>query len=67
MVSFVIHFPDIYFSGIAFQPEFMKPLTDVKVPLGRDAVFTCHVEHLGGYRVSFHYVGKFLSTNFEKF
>uniref|UniRef100_A0ABD2WJW5 Ig-like domain-containing protein n=1 Tax=Trichogramma kaykai TaxID=54128 RepID=A0ABD2WJW5_9HYME len=37
--------------GRAFQPEFMKPLANITVPLGRDAVFTCHVEHLGGYRV----------------
>ncbi|KAL7293233.1 hypothetical protein TKK_0013373 [Trichogramma kaykai] len=38
-------------NGRAFQPEFMKPLANITVPLGRDAVFTCHVEHLGGYRV----------------
>ncbi|KAJ8681291.1 hypothetical protein QAD02_017078, partial [Eretmocerus hayati] len=37
--------------GGAFQPEFMKPLANLTISLGRDAVFTCHVEHLGGYRV----------------
>ncbi|XP_014216864.1 lachesin-like [Copidosoma floridanum] len=37
--------------GGAFQPEFTKPLSNLTVPLGRDAVFTCHVEHLGGYKV----------------
>ncbi|XP_016838656.1 lachesin [Nasonia vitripennis] len=37
--------------GGAFQPEFVKPLQNLTIPLGRDAVFTCHVEHLGGYRV----------------
>lgn len=39
-------------SGGAFQPEFSGPITNLTVPLGRDATFTCLVKHLGGYRVS---------------
>ncbi|CAD6208620.1 GSCOCG00010600001-RA-CDS [Cotesia congregata] len=37
--------------GGAFQPEFVAPIANLTVPLGRDALFTCLVEHLGGYRV----------------
>lgn len=39
-------------AGGAFQPEFVAPIANLTVPLGRDALFTCLVEHLGGYRVS---------------
>lgn len=38
--------------GGAFQPEFSSPISNLTIPLGRDATFTCLVEHLGGYRVS---------------
>ncbi|KAH0540381.1 hypothetical protein KQX54_016686 [Cotesia glomerata] len=38
-------------TGGAFQPEFVAPIANLTVPLGRDALFTCLVEHLGGYRV----------------
>ncbi|KAK4872188.1 hypothetical protein RN001_016312 [Aquatica leii] len=37
--------------GEAFQPEFTEPITNLTVPVGRDAVFRCLVQHLGGYRV----------------
>lgn len=39
-------------SGGAYQPEFSGPIANLTVTLGRDAIFTCHVKHLGGYRVS---------------
>ncbi len=49
MVShFLIYFPDV----LAFQPEFAEPIVNISVAVGRDATFTCHVRHLGGYRVS---------------
>ncbi|KAF5308922.1 hypothetical protein FQR65_LT00004 [Abscondita terminalis] len=35
----------------AFQPEFTDPITNLTVPVGRDATFRCFVQHLGGYRV----------------
>ncbi|XP_016971784.1 lachesin [Drosophila rhopaloa] len=35
----------------AFQPEFVETISNVSVAVGRDATFTCHVRHLGGYRV----------------
>ncbi|KAI8121633.1 Lachesin [Lucilia cuprina] len=35
----------------AFQPEFVESISNVSVPVGRDATFTCYVRHLGGYRV----------------
>lgn len=34
------------------EPDFQKPLENVTVAQGRDAVFTCVVNNLGGYRVS---------------
>ncbi|XP_059616919.1 lachesin [Phlebotomus argentipes] len=35
----------------SFQPEFVEPIVNISVAVGRDATFTCHVRHLGGYRV----------------
>ncbi|XP_012265859.1 lachesin-like isoform X2 [Athalia rosae] len=43
-------YPKNNFGG-AFQPEFLAPITNVTVSVGRDATFTCHVGYLGGYRV----------------
>lgn len=40
------------FSVSAFEPDFVFPLENVTVAQGRDAVFTCVVNNLGGYRVS---------------
>jgi hypothetical protein len=37
---------------VAFQPEFAEPMSNLTVPVGRDATFHCMVLHLGGYRVS---------------
>lgn len=40
------------FLGQAFQPEFAEPLTNLTIPIGRNATFRCLVHNLGGYRVS---------------
>ncbi|KAK0168928.1 hypothetical protein PV327_002684 [Microctonus hyperodae] len=50
MLTILLIYPNDNFGG-AFQPEFAAPLANLTVPLGRDAMFTCLVEHLGGYRV----------------
>ncbi|XP_046433515.1 lachesin-like [Neodiprion fabricii] len=50
MLITLLIYPKDNFGG-AFQPEFLKPITNVTVPIGRDATFTCHVGYLGGYRV----------------
>ncbi|KAK3863363.1 hypothetical protein Pcinc_030860 [Petrolisthes cinctipes] len=34
----------------SFQPQFVEPLQNVTVAEGREATFTCVVDHLGGYR-----------------
>lgn len=34
----------------ALEPDFVFPLENVTVAQGRDAVFTCVVNNLGGYR-----------------
>ncbi|XP_039276696.1 lachesin-like [Nilaparvata lugens] len=36
---------------LAFTPTFSEPLSNLTVAVGRDATFTCMVQHLGGYRV----------------
>nr|XP_040236516.2 lachesin isoform X3 [Anopheles coluzzii] len=35
----------------AFQPDFAESIINNSIAIGRDATFTCHVRHLGGYRV----------------
>lgn len=51
-----IHLHSAFFLSSAdvltFQPEFAEPIVNISVAVGRDATFTCHVRHLGGYRVS---------------
>ncbi|XP_076292249.1 lachesin isoform X2 [Lasioglossum baleicum] len=49
LIALLIYPNDIF--GGAFPPEFAGPITNLTVPLGRDATFTCLVKHLGGYRV----------------
>ncbi|BES88594.1 Immunoglobulin V-set domain [Nesidiocoris tenuis] len=34
-----------------YEPEFVEPLYNLTVPVGREAAFSCVVSHLGGYRV----------------
>ncbi|XP_023290598.1 lachesin [Orussus abietinus] len=43
-------YPNDNFGG-AFQPEFRQSIANLTVPLGRDATFTCHVDHLGQFKV----------------
>ncbi|XP_046829335.1 lachesin-like isoform X1 [Vespa crabro] len=50
VVLAVLAYPNDIFGG-AYQPEFAGPITNLTIPLGRDATFTCLVKHLGGYRV----------------
>ncbi|XP_064084955.1 neurotrimin-like isoform X1 [Macrobrachium nipponense] len=35
---------------VSYEPEFLEPLKNVTVTEGREATFTCVVDHLGGYR-----------------
>lgn len=51
-VSFVVSVFDFIAVVFTFQPEFAEPIVNISVAVGRDATFTCHVRHLGGYRVS---------------
>ncbi|KAL7640180.1 UNVERIFIED_CONTAM: hypothetical protein RMT77_009594 [Armadillidium vulgare] len=37
---------------LCYEPEFLEPLDNVTVTQGREATFTCVVDHLGGYRVA---------------
>jgi hypothetical protein len=43
----------VILAGVAFQPEFAEPITNLSVAVGRDATFQCMVLHLGGYRVCY--------------
>jgi hypothetical protein len=40
------------FAALGFEPDFLYPLENVTIAQGRDAMFTCVVNNLGGYRVS---------------
>lgn len=42
----------LFTEALTFQPEFAEPIVNISVAIGRDATFTCHVKHLGGYRVN---------------
>ncbi|XP_065206265.1 lachesin-like [Planococcus citri] len=35
-----------------YEPNFIQDLNNVTVPKGKDAVFKCEVDHLGGYKVA---------------
>lgn len=35
-----------------FEPDFLFPLENVTIAQGRDAIFTCVVNNIGGNRVS---------------
>ncbi|KAF9421622.1 hypothetical protein HW555_002555 [Spodoptera exigua] len=37
---------------LGLEPDFLYPLENVTIAQGRDAMFTCVVNNLGGYRVS---------------
>ncbi|EEB12428.1 lachesin precursor, putative [Pediculus humanus corporis] len=37
---------------LGFEPDFLYPLENVTIAQGRDAIFTCVVNNLGGYRVA---------------
>ncbi|XP_018915091.1 lachesin isoform X2 [Bemisia tabaci] len=43
---------NVEFAAHGLEPEFSVSPKDVRVPQGRDAIFTCVVKDLGGYRVS---------------
>lgn len=43
---------NLFTEALTFQPEFAEPIVNISVAIGRDATFTCHVRHLGGYRVN---------------
>ncbi|XP_063548661.1 lachesin-like isoform X1 [Cydia strobilella] len=49
LVLAVLH---VNFIALGLEPDFMFPLENVTIAQGRDAMFTCVVNNLGGYRVS---------------
>ncbi|XP_050547926.1 protein amalgam-like, partial [Daktulosphaira vitifoliae] len=51
-ISFVSNTEYIFFSEcFGYQPKFTEPIGNITVPVGREAMFTCYVHNLGGYRV----------------
>lgn len=42
----------MFSAGGVEVPEFGEPITNLTVPIGRDATFKCIVVNLGNYRVS---------------
>ncbi|KAG6455248.1 lachesin [Manduca sexta] len=49
LVLAVLH---VNFVALGLEPDFLYPLENVTIAQGRDAMFTCVVNNLGGYRVS---------------
>ncbi|CAG4979148.1 unnamed protein product [Parnassius apollo] len=49
LVLAVLH---VNFIALGLEPDFLYPLENVTIAQGRDAMFTCVVNNLGGYRVS---------------
>uniref|UniRef100_A0A182RVN5 Ig-like domain-containing protein n=1 Tax=Anopheles funestus TaxID=62324 RepID=A0A182RVN5_ANOFN len=47
LTAILLHVNVVY----SFQPDFAEPILNNSIAIGRDATFTCHVRHLGGYRV----------------
>ncbi|XP_011500621.1 PREDICTED: lachesin-like [Ceratosolen solmsi marchali] len=47
-IFFIVNVPIV----TCLEPDFLNPMENITVPKGRDATFTCVVNHLGGYRVS---------------
>ncbi|XP_052900832.1 lachesin-like [Anopheles moucheti] len=47
LIAILLHVNDV----CSFQPDFAEPILNNSIAIGRDATFTCHVRHLGGYRV----------------
>ncbi|XP_039276692.1 lachesin isoform X2 [Nilaparvata lugens] len=43
---------DLEVGANGFEPDFLYPLENVTIAQGRDAIFTCVVNNLGGYRVA---------------
>lgn len=48
----VLAFLHVNFVALGLEPDFLYPLENVTIAQGRDAMFTCVVNNLGGYRVS---------------
>lgn len=42
----------LYVSVNGYEPDFLFPLENVTIAQGRDAIFTCVVNNIGGNRVS---------------
>lgn len=52
---FITHnysYNEMFLAGGVEVPEFGEPITNLTVPIGRDATFKCIVVNLGNYRVS---------------
>lgn len=47
-----INYHCMLFSGGVEVPEFGEPITNLTIPISRDATFKCIVVNLGNYRVS---------------
>lgn len=44
--------------ALAQEPEFSEPIPNVTVAVGRDAMLSCVVEHLGTYKVAWFHIDK---------
>lgn len=52
-------------SLVADLPGFGKPLNNLTISVGREAIFVCIVENLGGYKVRKCFVFHLINTTFK--
>ncbi|XP_073947361.1 protein CEPU-1-like [Choristoneura fumiferana] len=48
----LLHLDTPILTALGLEPDFLYPLENVTIAQGRDAMFTCVVNNLGGYRVA---------------
>lgn len=49
------------------EPDFTEPIENITVPVGREAILSCSVQNLGGYKVTNHQSSPVQSTHKSQF
>ncbi|GAB6026375.1 hypothetical protein CHUAL_012578 [Chamberlinius hualienensis] len=49
---------NVLVGALAKEPEFVEPIPNVTVAVGRDAVLSCVIEYLGAYKVAWFHIDK---------
>lgn len=52
IIIIIVYGVIVFVSVNGYEPDFLFPLENVTIAQGRDAIFTCVVNNIGGNRVS---------------